>query len=135
MMKASRWSGWRSSERGFLTLIALLVVIVIIGILFASQYGGRTRRSAQTGGRVPAGESQTLLGGAVDRADATLCLNNVKQLRMAISIYQGNMGTFPGSLAELQSGVTLACPVGEEPYEYDPNTGVVRCVHPGHERY
>jgi hypothetical protein len=60
-----RSSAWHSGQRGYLTLIALLVVIVIIGILFATQYGGSPRRTGPT----PRGESQTLLGGAVDRAN------------------------------------------------------------------
>lgn len=122
-------SAWRSSERGFFTLIALLVVIVIIAILFATQYGGPARRGGTSGAP---GEPHTVLGGAVNRADATLCRNNLAQLRAAITIYQGNYNAFPPSLDELQSGVTLTCPVGREPYEYDPNTGAVRCVHPGH---
>ena len=39
-MMGIRWSGWRSSERGFLMLIGLLVVLVIIMILYKSEFGG-----------------------------------------------------------------------------------------------
>jgi type II secretory pathway pseudopilin PulG len=131
-MKASHWWAWRRSERGFLTLIALLVVIVIIGILFATQMGG-----LGGGGSSVPGEPGTMLGGAVNRADATVCRNNLNQLRSAIAIYQANNGAFPPSLEALQSNVSLAltCPVGGEPYQYDATTGQVHCVHPGHEGF
>jgi hypothetical protein len=130
-MKANHWWAWRSSQRGYLTLIALLVVIVIIGILFATQYGGRSRA-----GRPGApGGAQTTLGGAVERADSVLCRNNLSQLRAAISVFQANSGAFPASLEELQANAALKCPVGGEPYQYDANTGTVRCVHPSHEGF
>ena len=129
-MTGIRWSAWRRSEGGFLMLIGLLVVLVIIMILYKSQFGG----PAGGGNSGAPGEPQTTLGGAVDRADQTVCRNNLAQLRAAIAIYQGNAGSFPPSLDVLQSGQSLAlsCPVGGEPYQYDPNTGAVRCMHPGH---
>lgn len=130
-MRRMRSSAWHSGQRGYLTLIALLVVIVIIGILFATQYGGSPRRTGPT----PRGESQTLLGGAVDRADATVCRNNLNQLRAAIQVYQANAQAWPPDLESLQAGVRLQCPVGREPYQYDPLTGAVHCMHPGHENF
>jgi competence protein ComGC len=129
-MMGIRWSGWRSSERGFLMLIGLLVVLVIIMILYKSEFGGPVG-----GGSAAPGGPQTMLGGAVDRADQTICRNNLSQLRAAITIYQGNNGTFPPSLEALQSNVVLKCPVGGEPYQYDPATGTVHCTHPGHESF
>lgn len=130
-MRRMRWSAWRSGQRGYLTLIALLVVIVIIGILFATQYGGPPRRTGPT----PPGESKTLLGGAVDRADATVCRNNLTQLRTAIQVYQANAQAWPPDLESLEAGVPRRCPVGGEPYQYDPLTGAAHCVHPGHENF
>jgi len=135
-MQGSHWSGWRSRERGFLTLIALLVVIVIIAILFATQFGGRPSATpgapAQSGGR---GGPQTLLGAAVERADSAVCRNNLSQLRAAIGVYQANTGSNPLSLADLQANLRLNCPVGGEPYQYDPTSGAVHCTHPGHQSY
>jgi hypothetical protein len=132
-MMGTRWSAWRSSERGFLALIGLLVVLVIIMLLYRNEFGG------PAGGRSGApGEPQTTLGGSINRAESTVCRNNLQQLRVAIGIYQGNNGSFPPSLDTLQQSTTslvLACPVGNEPYQYDADTGAVHCVHPGHESY
>jgi type II secretory pathway pseudopilin PulG len=123
-------SAWRSSERGFLTLIGLLIVIVIIGILFAMYAGGPSGApSSATGG------AATTLGGAKGRAGDTVCRNNLSQLRAAIGVYSGTTGANPPSLEGLQAGVSLNCPRGGEPYEYDPNSGKVWCVHPGHESF
>jgi len=122
---------WRSGERGFLTLIGLLLVIVIIGILFAMYAGGLG------GGGSPAtgGGAATTLGGAKNRASDTVCRNNLSQLRAAISIYAGTAGSNPSSLDSVQPGVSLTCPLGGEPYQYDPLSGKVKCVHPGHGNY
>jgi type II secretory pathway pseudopilin PulG len=128
-MRSNRQSGWRDREQGFLTLIGMLVVLVIIGILLAIEFGG-------PGGGGGGGKGgQTTLGGAVRRADDLYCRNNLSQLRSEITIYQGNNGTFPPSLEALQSQVPLSCPVGHEPYTYDATTGTVHCVHPGHGSY
>jgi len=29
----------------------------------------------------------------------------------------------------------LKCPVGGEPYQYDPSSGRIWCIHPGHEKF
>jgi hypothetical protein len=126
------WWAWRSSERGQLTLIGLLLVIVILGILFAIMYGG-----GGGGGISPAGGGRavTTLGGAKRRAQDAVCRNNLSQVRYAISVYQSTGGGNPPSLESLRVGVPLACPVAGEPYQYDASSGTVRCVHPGHEAY
>lgn len=124
----SRRSEWREAEGGFFTLIGLLLAMVIIAILFA-MYAG----SPGGGGAPGAGGSPiTTLGGAKGRAQDVLCQNNLQQLRYAISIHQSNTGAPPPSLESLRSQIPLTCPVGGEPYQYDPRSGSVRCVHPGH---
>ena len=129
-MKTSRLSAWRSAEQGFFTLIALLIVMVIIGILFAMYSGG-----LGPGPSPQPGSAATTLGGAKERANAVLCRNNLSQLRAAVAAYAANAGGSPSSLQELQAGVSLTCPVGDEPYQYDPASGRVGCIHPGHENY
>jgi hypothetical protein len=107
-----------------------LVVIVIIAILF-SLYGG-----GPSAGGGAAGTGGTVLGGAIDRARGVTCRNNLQQIRAAISTYSGmNDGSFPPSLDTLQLGVPLQCPEGGEPYQYDPTTGQVHCLHPGHQSF
>ena len=129
--RVRRGRGRRSREGGFFTLIGLLVVIVIIGMLMAMYGGfpGGGKGSSGSGGAV------TVLGGAKGRAESVVCQNNLQQLRAAISIYQGGNQAFPPSVESLNAGISLSCPVGGEPYEYDPSTGQVHCVHPRHERF
>jgi hypothetical protein len=44
--------------------------------------------------------------------------------------------TYPASLNELGLPASmLVCPVSQQPYQYDPATGQVRCPTPGHMRY
>jgi len=116
-----------SSQRGFFTLIGLLAALVIIGILFAL-YG----LPGGLGGSSSGGNAVSVAGGAKQRAEDVVCRNNLSQIRAAISIYSSTNGGYPPSLDALQLGVPMSCPEGGEPYDYDPATGQVHCVHPGH---
>ena len=121
--------GLYSSQRGFFTLIGLLIVLVIIGILMA-MYGLPGGTGTGSGGG-----AATVAGGAKERAQDVVCRNNLNQLRTAIGVYNSTGAGNPPTLESLNAGVPLACPVGGEPYEYDPATGKVNCVHPGHESF
>ena len=125
-MKTKSRLDWRSPRRGFFTLIGLLAAMVIMAILVVLYLGG------PGGGGVPAGGMRTTPGAAKESAQSVVCANNLTQLRTAIDIYQGMHGSYPRSLEELETGIELTCPVGGEPYEYDAQTGQVRCPHPGH---
>jgi hypothetical protein len=58
-------------------------------------------------------------------------------VRGLIQIYEIDSEGHAASLADV-SGIPAGyaqCPVGKEPYEYDEETGKVKCVHLGHEKY
>ena len=138
-MRMRRRSGWRSSEAGFLVLIEILVAVVIIAMLASYFLTGTPGVSGGgNGSGVPgsvSGEATSVPGKARDAAEGVVCRNNLGQVRAAIANYQATNGTFPPDLPSLQVGVPLTCPVGGEPYQYDPNTGQVNCTHPHHEGY
>ena len=72
----------------------------------------------------------------MQRGESVQCINNLDQIRKALQMEQTTEGRFPRSLKELQLGDSfLKCPVGGEPYQYDPRTGRVLCPHPGHQRF
>jgi hypothetical protein len=123
----------RRSSGGFFTLIGLLLAIVIIGILLVMYVlPGGTGGVGGTGGT---GDTTTIITGTKGRAQDAVCRNNLAQLRAAIGIQAGTGSGNPPSLAGLSAGVDLSCPSEGEPYEYDPSTGQVSCLHPGHESF
>jgi prepilin-type N-terminal cleavage/methylation domain-containing protein/prepilin-type processing-associated H-X9-DG protein len=88
-----------SSDRGF-TLIELLVVIAIIAILAALLL--------------------PVLAKAKDRAKATQCMNNMRQIDLGIKLYVDDFnGTMPPLWVE--SGANNA-----EPWNYDPTSFVIQ---------
>ena len=118
----------RRNAGGF-ALIEILVVMALIVILAGglySLYGGK--------GGSKKGEAKTPLSVAHDSE----CLQNLGSVRQCIKAEEATDDEkHPDSLTAVKSIPTelRACPVGKEPYAYDPATGQVHCVHPGHESY
>lgn len=114
------------------TLIATMVVLVIICILAAVYFvgtggGGSTRAD---------GKAQTVIGGAIYAAKDEVCRSNLGQVRSSLQITWTTDDRYPGNLQETRLPPEFyKCPVGGEPYEYEPQTGLVKCVHPGHGKY
>ncbi|HIE52110.1 MAG TPA: type II secretion system protein [Armatimonadetes bacterium] len=113
------------------TLVGLLVVIVILlGLAYWFFY--------PHGQRGKGGEATPVPQAAMERASGLECKSNLLQIRQAIQMYQMTGQGNPPNLKALNLGVGeefFRCPVGGEPYQYDPRTGKVRCVHPGHEQF
>lgn len=116
-------------KNGF-ALVEMLVVIVIIAILaifLIPKYTGIN------------GTSKDKINAPVTRAEGVSCINNLQQIRNAITLYTGqNDGQYPASLDAVSSGMsssTFKCPVSGVPYNYDPTAGRVSCSTPGHEKY
>ena len=118
-------------KQGF-SLIEILVVMVILVIL----------GSILTGVYLGSGNSKKGDGKAhtpMQRAKDTVCLENLHSVRISITAAHTSDAEekFPASLNELRElpAELKSCAEGKEPYQYDPATGQVSCVHPGHEKY
>ena len=118
-------------KSGF-SLIEMLVVIVIIGALSAMLF---TFYLGKGGKGAPPGMAHS----PIERAKDTVCKSNLEQVRLAIQSAKTmaeDEQKNPQSLQELKlPAELLICAEGKEPFSYDPATGEVHCVHPGHEKY
>ena len=79
----------------------------------------------------------TVVGQSVARAKDEVCMSNIRQVRMSIQALSTNADDQkPESLEALKLPATMIeCPIGHEPYTYDPATGAVKCPHAGHGKY
>ena len=74
----------------------------------------------------------------MSKAHDTVCLSNIRSVRQSIAVAKTGEteDKNPASLIELKLPTEfLTCPDGKEPYNYNPQTGEVHCVHPGHEKF
>ena len=122
--------GRRACGTGF-SLIEILVVMVIIVVLSSITYSVFLGHSKNG----PAGKAHS----PMERAKDAVCMQNIRSVRQCIEAAHttDSDSKFPGALTEMRelSSELRSCPEGKEPYQYDPQTGQVRCVHPGHENY
>ena len=72
----------------------------------------------------------------MQKAVSVECQSNLQQIRAAIQTSKEENDEFPASLSEIgYPAKVLRCPISKEPYNYNPATGEVRCLFPGHEQY
>lgn len=114
------------------TLVATLIVLAIIAILavvlLRGTGGGESTRAD--------GRGTTVVGAVKAQAEDTVCMQYLNQIRQSIAVYQTTDDGYPATLQDTRLGETFyRCPMGKEPYAYDPSTGKVSCRHPGHEKY
>ena len=116
-----------------------MVVFVILAILAVALFKGSGMFSSKGAPSARKdGHGTTVMGAAEWAAKDTVCRSDLSQVRSALQIAETSDtdGKFPQSLEETHLGADFyKCPVGKEPYAYDPTTGQVHCVHPGHEKY
>ena len=121
-------------------LVGILLVVAIIAVLVVVMYGkGVPGIGGGTQG-VPArpdGKGGTVIGRAKFAAKDDECRNGLSQVRAALAIATDPVeGSRPETLAETRIGRHFTqCPVGSEPYSYDPKSGKVQCPHRGHDSY
>lgn len=118
------------------TLAASLIVIVIIAILAVVLMKGTGAFGPSQSPRAD-GRGTTVPGLVKAKAEDTVCRNYLGQLRASLQIAKmDNDDQWPATLQDSRLGSSFyACPMGKEPYSYDPASGQVRCPHPGHEKY
>jgi hypothetical protein len=119
------------THRAF-SLVEILIVAVIIIALAAFLMPLYLKGGRGPGGK--RGESPMQRGHSVE------CINNLSQLRQAYQLATagGDEDGKPQSIAEFARGIPqgmLRCPVGGQPYSFDPASGRLWCVQPGHERH
>ena len=110
-------------RRGVL-LVELIVVVVIISILavvYLRVSGGRKTSAASSP------------GAALQKAHGVECASNINQSRALLQMNSMEDGTYPAVLDPNES--LNRCPVSGKPYWYDPQTGRVQCITPGHEKF
>lgn len=119
------------------TLVATMAVVVIILILAVVFLKGGSAFGGKPLAVRPDGKGTTVVGQVRYAAKDEVCRSNLSQLRAAIQIdEQTNDDKPPQDLRETKLPAEFyKCPVGGEPYVYDPVTGQVHCTHPGHESY
>jgi hypothetical protein len=114
------------------TLLALVIGIVLVLTFASGGFGGAGAPQRKDG------QGRTVIGRSRLAAEDAKCREHLGQVRLAIQVYGSATAddAKPESLRDLKlPAEMLACPVGNEPYAYDPTSGVARCPHPGHEKY
>ena len=120
------------------SLVGLLFTIAIIAILaVVLLHGQNVFGSADPGSLRKDGKGKTVLGASLARAHDAVCMEDIRQVRESLQINRDEVDNkWPATLQDTRLGADFyKCPLGGEPYQYDPSTGVVKCVHPGHEKY
>jgi len=117
------------------TLITIAIILVLVVVFMKGGCGSLL----STGGSSPRADGKgTTIPGLV-KADAQddVCREQLAQARQMIQIRESDADDKPpDSLADLKlPDSALRCPIGHEPYVYDPKTGTIKCPHPGHGKY
>lgn len=110
--------------------MGLLVAVVVMALLASTVYfiGGPF-----LGGETPEeGEPTTVLGQTISAAKISAAEQQLSQVRQMVLINKDHVSNeYPPSLDSAGVRGTMAiCPLSEEPYGYDPETGRVWSTHP-----
>jgi hypothetical protein len=118
------------------TLVATLIVIAIIAVLSVVLWKGSGAFGKGAGSPRKDGKGATVLGQVTYSAKDEVCRSNLNQVRLSIQVNTTADEEHPATLQDLKLPPEYSnCPIGKEPYAYDPAAGKVACPHPGHENY
>lgn len=118
------------------TMITIVLILVLVVVFMKGGCGGNLL-SANGGSSRPDGRGKTIPGLVKADAQDDVCRENLNQIRQMIQVKEADADDKPpASIAELgMPDSTTHCPIGHEAYIYDPQTGNVKCPHPGHAKY
>lgn len=121
------------SGKSLIGMMVAVVIVLILSIVFITGNGPGLSKSSPR----PDGKGETVLGRAALAAKDDKCRAYLGQIRQSIQIVADPVeGTYPATIEDTKLGSDFyKCPVGKEPYGYDPATGKAWCVHRGHEKY
>ena len=127
-------------NRGSWSLIGLLVVVVIIIVASVYMFGGMGPSTVKSNSSLLDSKSQkqTTLGKAIDTGKASVCRQQLGQIRQGIQALKASEGTEanPKTLKDIGLSVGqefFQCPVSGQPYTYDQVAGTVKC--PTHNQF
>ncbi|MCS7300131.1 MAG: hypothetical protein NZ556_01060 [Fimbriimonadales bacterium] len=116
---------------GVLAAVAILGVLLMVWLYWGA--GGASSGEAKPPGAPP---PASRVGEVRQAAESVECRNHLSQIRAAIQMRTTTEESYPAALQELGlPDSMLRCPVSGQPYQYDPNTGQVRCATAGHMSY
>lgn len=127
------------NSRGNWTLIGILIAAAAVVVLAAIYMGGDGRITTVGENSElldKASEKETVAGKSLDTAKATVCREQLNQIRLGITSYKVTAGTEsnPPTLKDIGLAVSSSyfqCPVSGQPYSYDATAGIVKCpTHP-----
>jgi len=115
-------------------LLVAIAVLVLLGLVFV--FGGFGLGGNPSNYQRKDNIGETVVGRSIARAKDEKCRDYLRQVRQALEIANPTGDEPPSDLGDLRLGREfLECPLGKEPYRFDPAAGTVGCVHPGHEKY
>ena len=123
----------REAGKSLIGMMVAVVILLLVSIVFIT---GNGPGLAKTPPR-PDGKGETVLGRSALAAKDDKCRAFLGQIRQSVQINADPVeGTYPAKIEDTKLGQDFyKCPVGKEPYGYDPTTGKAWCVHKGHEKY
>lgn len=123
----------KTSGRGLVGVIVAVLIVVVATVFFATGSSLTGEKPAERAD----GKGETVVGKSILAGKDSKCRSNLSQVRQGIMVATDPVDdTRPATLEQTRLGSQFyVCPIGKENYLYDPQTGIVSCPHPGHEKY